>query len=148
MNFDFRNLPVKFYNGGIRYVYIASNGYKASIVQSPMSYGGNVGLYELAVMDQEENILYDTPITNDVLGWLTVKEVNTVIAEIEKLPKREEKSEELLVTIEEASEIVLKTVCNKNTKRYSINDALTELHNAIEYLRSSSDERDPYMRSK
>ena len=88
MNFDFRNLPVEFYNGGIRYVYIASNGYKASIVQSPMSYGGNVGLYELAVMDQEENILYDTPITNDVLGWLTVKEVNTVIAEIEKLPKR------------------------------------------------------------
>lgn len=93
MNFDFRNLPVKFYNGEIRYVYIASNGYKASIVQSPMSYGGNVGLYELAVMDQEENILYDTPITNDVLGWLTVEEVNTVIAEIEKLPKREEKSE-------------------------------------------------------
>ena len=110
MTFDFRNLPVKFSHDGVRYVYIDSNGYKASIIQNSLSYGGKEGFYELAVMYQEEKILYNTPITVDVLGWLTVEEVNAVIAEIEKLPKSGKKPEELLVTLEEASEIVLKTI--------------------------------------
>ena len=60
------------------------NGYEVSVVQSPQSYGGDIGLYELAIFKDGE-ICYDTPITNDVLGYLRPEDVMDVIAKIEKL---------------------------------------------------------------
>src|SRR5690554_2603794 len=38
-------------------------------------YGGEKGLYELTVLDDNGNLDYTTPITNDVIGWLTWEEV-------------------------------------------------------------------------
>ena len=60
------------------------NGYEVSVVQSPHSYGGDIGLYELAIFKDGE-ICYDTPITNDVLGYLRPEDVMDVIVKLEKL---------------------------------------------------------------
>ena len=62
------------------------NGYGASIVQHPNSYGGNSDLYELAVL-KDTLITYKTPITNDVLGWLNEKDIDKVLIDIQNLKK-------------------------------------------------------------
>lgn len=61
------------------------NGYGASVVQSPYSYGGNAGLYEIAVLDKEGDITYDTPITDNVVGWLDEDKVTDYLRQIQKL---------------------------------------------------------------
>ena len=60
------------------------NGYEVSVVKSPYSYGGKDGLYELAIF-KDDDICYDTPITNDVLGYLSEKEVTEVLIKIQQL---------------------------------------------------------------
>jgi len=60
------------------------NGYEASVVKSEHSYGGKDGLYELAIFKDDE-ICYDTPITNDVLGYLSDKDVTEVLIKIQQL---------------------------------------------------------------
>jgi hypothetical protein len=60
------------------------NGYEVSVVKSPYSYGGDKGLYELAIFKDDE-ICYDTPITNDVLGYLSDKDVTEVLIKIQQL---------------------------------------------------------------
>ena len=62
-----------------------SNGYGASIVQGPHTYGGKDGLYELAVFGKDGEITYDTPITNDVLGYLSEAEVEKSLLDIKNL---------------------------------------------------------------
>jgi hypothetical protein len=72
-------------NGGTQRLYAFSNGYSASVVQHRFSYGGEAGLWELAVL-RDGRIVYDTPITDDVLGRLTEGEVQQTLAAIEALP--------------------------------------------------------------
>ena len=64
------------------------NGYRASIVRHVGSYGGKDGLFELAVMDSQNQIVYDTPVTDDVLGWLSPDEVEEAVKKVEALPSR------------------------------------------------------------
>ena len=64
-----------------------SNGYAASVVSNQYSYGGNKGLFEVAVMYDGE-IVYDTPVTNDVIGFLDFKGVADTLVQIENLPCR------------------------------------------------------------
>ena len=61
------------------------NGYGASVVSHIMSYGGKLGLYELAVLDKEGDLTYDTSITSDVVGHLTPKEVTNYLIQIQDL---------------------------------------------------------------
>ena len=62
------------------------NGWGASIVSHKYSYGGEDGLYELAVLDNiNGNPIYTTPITDDVIGYLTEEGVTTILAEIQLL---------------------------------------------------------------
>jgi len=60
------------------------NGYEASVVKSKYTYGGDKGLYELAVFKDGE-ICYDTPITDDVIGYLRPEDVTDVMAKIQQL---------------------------------------------------------------
>lgn len=88
---------------GTQRLYRFENNFGASVVRHSGSYGGNDGLYELAVIiwDPKANITlvetdlynritgwticYSTPITNDVIGYLGEDQVNTVLSFIEKL---------------------------------------------------------------
>ena len=60
------------------------NGYEISVVKSPYTYGGDKGLYELAVFKDGE-ITYATPITDDVIGYLRPEDVTDVMAKIQQL---------------------------------------------------------------
>ena len=60
------------------------NGYGASIVKTDFSYGGKEGLYELAVID-DNGLNYKTPITDDVIGYLTEEEVTEYLYKIQNL---------------------------------------------------------------
>jgi hypothetical protein len=61
------------------------NGYGASVVKHEYSYGGKDGLYELAVLDKDGELTYETPITNDVIGYLREIDVTDVMEKIQKL---------------------------------------------------------------
>ena len=60
------------------------NGYEVSVVKSPYTYGGDKGLYELAVFKDGE-ITYATPITDDVIGYLRPEDVTDVMTKIQQL---------------------------------------------------------------
>ena len=55
------------------------------MVRHDGSYGSDQGLWELAVTDSVGNILYDTPITSDVIGHLTDEEVEVKLKEVSEL---------------------------------------------------------------
>ena len=61
------------------------NGYGVSVVSHTYSYGGRDGLYEIAVLDSDDNLTYDTPVTSDVIGYLTEEEVSSVMKEVQSL---------------------------------------------------------------
>lgn len=62
------------------------NGYGVSVVRGPHSYGGKLGLYEIAVLDTDGFITYETPITDDVIGYLKPEDVTKHMIEIQQLP--------------------------------------------------------------
>lgn len=70
---------------GIQAVVMFDNGYGASVVQTDYSYGGRLGLYELAVLDKDGHITYNTPITEDVIGYLNHEKVTEKLIEIQDL---------------------------------------------------------------
>jgi hypothetical protein len=80
-------------DSGIQAEHFFPNGYGVSVVQftSPYgggSYGADEGLYELAVLqglEEDWEICYDTSITDDVMGYLTIEDVETVLNQVEKL---------------------------------------------------------------
>ena len=91
---DELNLPYKKFEdiqftphpvSGVRSVTMFENGYGASVVSHPMSYGGQMGLYELAILDKNGELTYDTPITDDVIGYLTPEQVTEKLIEIQDL---------------------------------------------------------------
>jgi hypothetical protein len=61
------------------------NGYGASVVKGPHTYGGNDGLYELAVTDSNDDLTYTTPVTSDVEGYLTEEDVTILLKQIQNL---------------------------------------------------------------
>ena len=77
------------YNGSaMQHLYWFSNGYGASVIQNCCGYGHEDGLYELAVLKDGE-LCYSTPITGDIIGYLTADEVAEHLSRIEKLPDLE-----------------------------------------------------------
>ena len=78
------------------------NGYGASIVIGSFTYGGDAGLYELAVF-KNGGICYDSGITSDVMGWLTPDEVESYLRKIEALPGPGEPVQ-LMLPFDEVSE--------------------------------------------
>ena len=73
---------------GTQDIYRFDNDYGASVIRHRYSYGGNRGLYELAVIyfdGDDWSIAYNTPITDDVLGCLRESDVTNTLLEIKKL---------------------------------------------------------------
>lgn len=76
------------YDGlGVRHRYHFANGYEASVVQGPHTYGGSSGLWEVAVCTSS-GLCYDTPITDDVIGWCDDAKVAELLMKIAALPTR------------------------------------------------------------
>lgn len=71
-------------NNGVLAKMEFDNGFGVSVVQSPYSYGGDRGLYELAVWKDGE-IHYDNKIANgDVVGYLRPEDVTDAMLVIQK----------------------------------------------------------------
>lgn len=68
---------------GSRWVFRFGNGFGASVIND--GYGAEVGKYELGVLGPSGALTYDTPITDDVLGYLTAEEVAETLDRIEAL---------------------------------------------------------------
>jgi hypothetical protein len=83
-NTPFKEVPLL---GGVHRKYHFDNGYGASVVRHDYSYGGSDGFWELAVLGQDGHLTYDTPITDDVIGYLTDEQVQDLLSQIESLPK-------------------------------------------------------------
>jgi len=79
-----KNVPVV---GTEQYVFSFENGYGASVIRGPHTYGGKKGQWEVAVLDPDGKIYYRSPITNDVLGYLADDEVESVLDNISALPE-------------------------------------------------------------
>lgn len=84
-------------DSGIKKLYVCDNGWTLSAILNPSrkfidvdwdnhiinhepnitchSYGGDEGLWEVALIGPTGDICYDTPVTDDVLGYLTDDEV-------------------------------------------------------------------------
>jgi len=60
------------------------NDFGVSVVFGSLFYSNGVDNYELAVLHNGE-LTYDTEITDDVLGYLSPKEISDVMGEIQKL---------------------------------------------------------------
>ena len=78
----FSELPDGF---GVQSRIVFENGYGASVVKGPYTYGGKMGLYELAVLDSDGEITYATSITSDVVGYLRPEDVTDAMQRIQKL---------------------------------------------------------------
>lgn len=70
---------------GVHLILGFPNGYGASVVRNPYSYGGLDGLFELAVLDRNGHITYDTEITDDVEGYLSEEEVTELLNKVSNL---------------------------------------------------------------
>lgn len=70
----------------IQYLYAFPNGFGASVVRNFMSRGYGAELFEVAVLRGGE-LWYESEITDDVIGSLTIDEVALVLADIESLDK-------------------------------------------------------------
>ena len=81
------DFKINFIHNGLQMLYTYLNGYTASVVQHDHSYGGKDNLWEVAVMF-EGNIVYDTPVTGDVIGFMTLGQVAVALVDIANLPDR------------------------------------------------------------
>ena len=74
--------------GGVQTIVKFPNDYGASIVRLYGSYGYEQGLWEMAVIRFEGEgwgLTYDTPITDDVMGYLNENDVVSHLQDIQKL---------------------------------------------------------------
>ena len=71
------------FNGGIQRKYAFADGYGASVINHKGSYG-YPNKWELAVL-KDNDICYDTPITNDVIGHLASDEILPILEKIQAL---------------------------------------------------------------
>lgn len=79
--------------GGGQFVCRFPNGYGVSVVRvSGFTYGSDQGLFELAVLEyhgdgiNDYKLTYDTPITDDVIGWLNIVNAVDLMEKVAELP--------------------------------------------------------------
>jgi hypothetical protein len=67
--------------GGTRARWEFDNGYGISVVHGPLFYCDE-DTFEVAIL-KDDRITYDTPLTNDVLGYQTSEDINNILKELE-----------------------------------------------------------------
>ena len=73
-------------NGGTQQIYRFDNGYGASVIDSPISYGTEMAVIKFRSNDNTDFVIvYDTPITHDVLGHLTFRDVEGYLNDVSLL---------------------------------------------------------------
>jgi hypothetical protein len=83
---DFKTFDVFESNNGVQYLKFFDNGYGVSIIKNDMSYGHELGLWELAVVKGDVDnydLYFDTPIASDVVGFLNEEEVNDLVSQVQ-----------------------------------------------------------------
>jgi len=70
---------------GVRSRMMFENGFGVSVVSHTYSYGGKDGLFEIAVLDEDGCLTYNTPVTNDVVGYLNPDEVTEIMEQVQNL---------------------------------------------------------------
>ena len=83
---------INFIHGGVQNLYFFPNGYGASVTKHSFSYGNENGLWELAVLEgslDNFSLTYETPIADDVLGYLDLNDVDAILDAIESLPRKQ-----------------------------------------------------------
>ena len=73
---------------GIAARHFFPNGYGVSVVQFPGSYGYEERLYEVAILkglEEDWEICYDTPITDDVIGYQSMEDIDNLLSQVESL---------------------------------------------------------------
>lgn len=77
--------------GNDQWAYEFENGYGASVIRGPYSYGGSSGFFEVAVCHGEsQELCYRTEVTSDVIGWLDEAGVLKTLDAIRNLPVNNE----------------------------------------------------------
>jgi hypothetical protein len=82
---EFDKISDEPYMSGVRSRMMFENGYGVSVVSHTYSYGGKDGLFEIAVLDEEGNLTYETSVTSDVIGYLNPEEVTEVMEQVQSL---------------------------------------------------------------
>ena len=77
------------YMGGEHAIIFFDNRYGASIIRTMHSYGGTHNLYEIACLNSEGDLVYDTEFSVDVRGWLTEDDVTECLQIIHGLTSEE-----------------------------------------------------------
>jgi hypothetical protein len=70
---------------GVKCRMMFENGFGVSVVSHTYSYGGKDGLFEVAVLGKDGDLTYDTPVTNDVVGYLNPDEVTEIMEQVQNL---------------------------------------------------------------
>lgn len=91
------------------------NDYGASIIAD--GYGSERGLYEVGVL-HNGSLTYATPLTDDVIGWLTAEQVGETLDRIEALTEASIVGEQV------------------RRAQASVSDAMDELRRALDRLRA------------
>lgn len=60
------------------------NGYGVSVLQGKMFYSNGIDTYEVAVL-KEGRLCYDTPITDNVIGYVDKDRVSEIMKQIQEL---------------------------------------------------------------
>lgn len=69
---------------GVQYIFEFENEYGASVIKRPGSYGYDKDLWELAVLYRDA-LTFTTPITDDVLGYLSTDDVRKALIKIKEM---------------------------------------------------------------
>jgi hypothetical protein len=82
---EFKKIEGNPFKTGVMSRMMFENGFGVSVVSHTYSYGGKDGLFEVAVLDVDGDLTYNTPVTNDVVGYLNPDEVTEIMEEVQNL---------------------------------------------------------------
>lgn len=84
----FKYIPIQYFENNKQWIFKFENGYGASVISGYWAKGNEFSPYELGVIwfvDTNWHLDYTTPITDDVIGYQTLDEINELLDKIKAL---------------------------------------------------------------